>query len=445
MLPARTALMDAQTCERIQSIAPALSPLANQLLPQQLDAIQSDNLNLAPEVALAIRDDTRRLYELLGESAPAGKLDASPRILVTHQPTFMPYPGVWGLFFLGVEIASHISAEANVVYLSLDCDDASDRRIRTAHYPSGWSRNGGLPLSAGYKSADFRNVPQMLANAPSTVCIANWCERLEGSMLRSAIRPGVVRRALDQWRPEQERLAGSSANASEFNELALLGFVLGRSLRAKPWVVRMSSILKAAPAEFDRLLNRESEIKAAAASGAADLRKVGVDLDVTAMTRGKLFWHVCERCGRRVDPEVRADHARRCCQSSGGQAGQGNPKVSVPRRLPRVLVEDLLAYATLRPTLSMTYAGSSAHVLVSQFTSDAMGVGVPVASLEVLTQKLYGPAAGMLGQNRQWAEMAYNRITGARDAMAYPSLNDHESVHLRWSNAHESEVSAATT
>jgi hypothetical protein len=373
-------------------------------------------------------------------------LNGQLAIVVSHQPTLLSYTGVYAQFFLADFIAQELSSgrDARVIYLSLDGDDARDRRIRTAHLPLPVSATGSLPISLPV-SRHHSGVSQFGIPAPTDGLIEHWLERIAGGLARCAdLVPTQRTELLESIRLIRTRLESllppTATSFSSWSTSVLVGF-LQPFLRSSVEVQTMSSLARDNREVFSRLLRCWPDVRRSAREAVKALEQINIGPASAGILGEEPAWMVCWRC--HVRTSVCAGTALRLlegtpfhCPYCNELQGEPGPDACV---IPKVLLEDLFMQEALDPAIVLTYAGSAEHVVVGEWTSrkalarpsriytwhprQLLGSAIEAASLSLAREPQRYPGA----------QDSLSRIVAGRDsllhALSHPGSSD---LGTRW-------------
>jgi hypothetical protein len=342
----------------------------------------------------ALRADNR---ESIGSSKSISEaVDAIERggrvVVVSHQPTMLPYTGVFAQFFLAHLMAAKLGAiegrPAAVVYLCLDSDDAFDRRIKTAHVPTPAAHGGRLSISAAIGDSFVGSVQCRVPPLDSD-SIVSWISAIRGSFGRCVYlaphRRSELLTARDLVTERLSRLFGNAiAHANNFADLSrsiLLDFV-EEVTGTRTLFLRLTTAVANGQDTFRNLLGQFDKIHSSAIEASAMLGAHDIQLRSQGLVSTEAAWLICDACGRRssLDTETALrlmdEPATKTCNWCGADV---TPDHSPGWLVPRILVEDLFGAAFTDASLVLTYAGSAEHVLLTQWTSpEVLGRPSPI-------------------------------------------------------------------
>lgn len=380
----------------------------------------------------------------------------APIIVVSHQPTLLAYTGVWGQFELAKRLGQYVQGRHPVIlFLSLDGDDSSDRRIHSAHYPSSLCQRGSLPLSSPYSSRAYRNIPQFLTPNLGQEHLTQWFNRILGVLGRESRAVGISqnqrRIRLNKIFDQLRTIADDTSTMAKFNTALLMHFA-DVSINDVVLPISMTKLCLAGKEQLHYLLSQWDAILTAASQGASILTNAGFTIHSSTMTSAPYAaWGVCANCHQRVRLTAQdAINYEGKLSYHGCEPRTSRVSPNGPVRLddletivlPRVLIEDLLPTLTIAPLLSLTYSGSAEHIVVGQWTSKYL-FGRPAPSFTSRPlQPLYGDVAtsmknlnakqfpeGVIARDDRYAAA---RIMYGRESLLYAMFHKANAYALRW-------------
>lgn len=283
-------------------------------------------------------------------------------IVVSHQPTCLPYLGVYGLFCLAAALAQHITRHERrkvaIVYLALDTDDYMDRRIKTAHLASVNAQAGSLTLSMPGDRA-LRNVPQFTVSAPSNAIVRMWENRIR-SAYDSLVPKSTINAKCDLLRV---LIPGQTSNASVWAAQLLREFTR-RILGVSASTIQLSAILPVIAPHIGDLVAVWPELRAAHIESRSRARADGVQLKYVSHDLRYPLWGVCGTCQQRL-PVIKFHSHEALILAQCNRCGAAESSGNLESVLPRVHIEDLIPSEVLGARIVLTYAGGAEHILRS--------------------------------------------------------------------------------
>ena len=306
-----------------------------------------------------------------------------PIIVVSHQPTLFTYSGVYVQFVLADVIISILrerkSANPVLIYLCLDADDAFDRRIKTAHLPMPSSERGTLPLTMPLRTS-LRGRPQCAVPPPDESVLAAWMRQIEGAFAnlvglvpqyREPLLSASTRTRIQMLQLFED--SGAAEQLSFADTAAAVFLIFAQKITKAPIImVRMTELIRHGWLALQQLLGKWHELQSAVNMRVLALQKIGVSVRSGSIVGTEPAWAICRNCAMREpvnleQAQVLADEGpdysiacKQCGASSGG--------ARYPGLMPRVVLEDLLGVLLTDAAVELTYAGSSEHVLIADWT-----------------------------------------------------------------------------
>ncbi|MCP4304546.1 MAG: hypothetical protein GY788_06660 [bacterium] len=382
----------------------------------------------------AVREDSA--WPTQSPSADAlleGVPDAGLQLVaVSHQPTSLPYPGVFAQFMLADYVARRLEKPSAVLWICLDADDAYDRRIRTSHLPISSARGGSIPLSSSLGSRPGYSQAQCYCPTPDLARqLKSWIESIRGATARLARDHELLEKELYEAKSLQiERLTKAFDGANQPSSFAalnshLLLWFLRDVLDIPLLVVRLTTLVRHGREEMARTIERWPEVRSVASAAVHRAEMEGIRIRLGKGQLRNPGWAICSSCGRR-HPQTPVALMK--------LLQEAHPRVNCPcgddpiaAIAPGVLVEDLLQIALVQPVLMLTYAGGTSHALLAEHNAPAvLGEASPIYSWH--PQQRLGTAterAASVEWERHRADRARAALelaVGGRDSLAHSLL-----------------------
>ena len=362
-------------------LASAMPPSTNcSFGSAEKDTIRQSATNFhdrAGTLTSAVRNNISRLFDVHS-------------IRVAHTPDMLPYYSVAMLPLVANQLARLVSQRVNSevleVYVAVDTDLATDRRVRTAVIPDVFRRGGELPLGVLTPRSERKRIIAA-QRAPTLSEVTIWREfylqsaarhlKFLGSRSRAKALEKIAYNVCGLF--EDMSFAASTANdLAEFSNI-----VFSRLVNIKmglPTVfLSQLDVCRALTSQFLAMHDEAANWQALSAEAVREFERRGVRVGSAAVGSG--FWLVCSGCGRR-QPAL-ANQSRIACDCGRDAAG----RIMVPT----VWVDNIVDVKVMGFVAGASYVGSSGHVAVSAEVHAQLGISYYHELLFSALGAIWGP------------------------------------------------------
>lgn len=331
--------------------------------------------------------------------------DGAPVIRIAHTPDFFGYLSIYVAMFYICEVARILKKEfgikASIVFLLIDSDVASDKRLRSCSIPDVDREFGRLFLNAPVPD-HCSSIPVATVQGPSSQTVDLWMDKLHAFIkhnLAILYRQGIpLHRKYTIWehynkvKEELYEALKVSESLSDFNT-AFLSRILNVEWNMPISFFPQTDVAPVLVGHYRTILSKYGSIISASKEVVRDLRKRGLQIkdNLEMDSESFPFWLLCKTCHGRISLRSTSDNEWNVegnCNICGrlikwkvGQKESPFLDESPGLLIPKVMFDTITDFLAWGMIGGVSYVGSAEHVLVNNLVAIKLGFRVPPESL----------------------------------------------------------------